>query len=197
MDLFVTRVSDFDIPDIDSIGLPIINHLKTEEKERVKAKQYSMRGKTGYHSSNDLCCRSESWSYQLKSILHMMLSDHAEKEKKSIAPLEVCRIECWGMIMREGDFSSFHNHPGSIYSGVLYLKVPKLENNEGQLVFVDPRSQIRSVRYSDQLAFHRITPKKGDAYIFPYWLDHFVDPHFSNDERISLSFNLVDLPEYF
>ncbi len=41
MDLFVTRVSDFDVPDIDSIGNPIIEHLKKEEQTRVEGKQYS------------------------------------------------------------------------------------------------------------------------------------------------------------
>ena len=47
MNLFVTQVSDFDIPDIDSIGIPIIEHVLKEEQENIKGKQYSMRGKTG------------------------------------------------------------------------------------------------------------------------------------------------------
>ena len=80
-----------------------------------------------------------------------------------------------------------------MYSGVLYLKVPKLNDKEGQLVFVDPRAQTRVGKYYDHHVFHRITPKKGDAYVFPNWLDHFVDPHFGTEERISLSFNLADM----
>ena len=73
MDLFVTRVSDFDVPDIDSIGNPIIEHLKKEEQTRVEGKQYSLRGKNGYHSRDDLCSKDEPWSPQLKGLLHMML----------------------------------------------------------------------------------------------------------------------------
>ena len=193
MDLFVTRVSDFDVPDIDSIGNPIIEHLKKEEQTREGGKQYSLRGKTGYHSRDDLCSKDEPWSPQLKGLLHMMLTEHAVKEDRAIPPVDMCRINCWGMIMREGDFSSFHNHPSAMYSGVLYLKVPKLNDKEGQLVFVDPRAQTRVGKYYDHHVFHRITPKKGDAYVFPNWLDHFVDPHFGTDERISLSFNLADM----
>ena len=100
---------------------------------------------------------------------------------------------CWAMVMRDGDYSSFHNHPSAMYSGVLYLKVPELDDGEGQLVFVDPRPQTRVGKYYDQHVYHRITPKKGDGYVFPNWLDHFVEPHFSGRERISLSFNLVDM----
>ena len=45
MELFVTRVSDFDIPDIDTIGIPIIEHVLNQEKENNKGKQYSIEVK--------------------------------------------------------------------------------------------------------------------------------------------------------
>ena len=193
MNLFVTQVSDFDIPDIDTIGIPIIEHVLNQEKEDVKGKQYSMRGRTGYHSLDDLASRNEDWSVALKNVLHAMIQEHAAKGDRAIPPAEMCRIMCWAMVMRDGDYSSFHNHPSAMYSGVLYLKVPELDDGEGQLVFVDPRPQTRVGKYYDQHVYHRITPKKGDGYVFPNWLDHFVEPHFSGRERISLSFNLVDM----
>ena len=56
MDLFVTRVSDFQIPDIHLLSDHIIPHVLEEEKtiER-RGDAYSMRGKTGYHSRDNLC----------------------------------------------------------------------------------------------------------------------------------------------
>ena len=153
-----------------------------------------MRGRTGYHSLDDLATRNEDWSVALKNVLHAMIQEHAAKGDRAIPPAEMCRIMCWAMVMRDGDYSSFHNHPSAMYSGVLYLKVPEtLEEGEGQLVFVDPRAQTRVGKYYDQNVFKRITPKKGDGYVFPNWLDHFVDPHYSGKERISISFNLVDM----
>ena len=194
MDLFVTRVSDFDIPDIDTIGIPIIEYLLEQEKGDPRGNRYSLRGKGGYHSNDNLAGMDTEWSKALKNLLHAMLTEHAAKEDRAIPPVEMCRIMCWGFILRDGDISSFHNHPSAVYSGVLYLKVPEtLEEGEGQLVFVDPRAQTRVGKYYDQNVFKRITPKKGDGYVFPNWLDHFVDPHYSGKERISISFNLVDM----
>ncbi|AMO43122.1 hypothetical protein R1080702_113 [Cyanophage S-RIM32] len=96
--------------------------------------------------------------------------------------------------MRKGDHSTFHNHPGALFSGVLYLEVPEdLGENEGQLVFVDPRGQTRVGRYYDHHVFHKITPKVGHGYVFPNWLDHYVEPHFCDGNRISISFNLMDM----
>ena len=79
MNLFVTQVSDFDIPDIDTIGIPIIEHVLNQEKEDIKGKQYSMRGRTGYHSLDDLASRNEDWSVALKNLLHAMIQEHAAK----------------------------------------------------------------------------------------------------------------------
>mgnify|MGYP005691183535 CR=1 FL=1 len=194
MDLFVTRVSDYIISDIDTLRFDIINHILNEESSAEPHKSYSMRGKTGYHSHDDLCNREESWSKDLKLLLHRMIQDHAVHSNRPVPPPNIARINCWAMIMRKGDFSSFHNHPSALFSGVLYLDVPEqLDKKEGQLVFVDPRSQTRVGRYYDHDVFKRITPKIGHGYVFPNWLDHFVDPHYCEGNRISLSFNLCDM----
>lgn len=194
MDLFVTRVSDFIIKDIDTLRFDIINHILKEENIPEEHRSYSMRGETGYHSRDDLCNRNEQWSKDLKLLLHAMLQEHAVSQDRAIPPPEISRINCWGMVMRKGDFSSFHNHPSALFSGVLYLDVPQnLGEKEGQLVFVDPRTQTRVGRYYDHHVFHRITPKIGHGYVFPNWLDHFVDPHYCEGNRISISFNLCDM----
>ena len=137
MDLFVTRVSDFIIKDIDTLRFDIINHILHEETIPEEHRSYSMRGETGYHSRDDLCNRNEQWSKDLKLLLHAMIQEHAVSQDRAIPPPEISRINCWGMVMRKGDYSSFHNHPSALFSGVLYLDVPQnLGEKEGQLVFV-------------------------------------------------------------
>lgn len=193
MDLFVTRVSDFQIPDIHLLSDHIIPHvLEEEETIERQGDAYSMRGKTGYHSKDNLCGIDAEWSENLKLVLHAMIQEHAANEGQAIPPAHLCRIACWAMIMRAGDHSVFHNHPNARYSGVLYLKVPPgLEKKEGELVFVDPRTQTRVGKYYDHHVFHRIHPVPGEGWVFPNWLDHYVEPHFCEGERISLSFNLI------
>ena len=194
MNLFSTKVSDYIIKDIDLIKNDIIEHILTEESRGIKNKQYSMRGVTGYHSDDNLCNLDFSWSKDLKLLLHTMLQEHAISVDRAIPPPNISRINCWGMIMRKGDHSTFHNHPSCLFSGVLYLDVPKkLNNNEGNLVFIDPRPQTRVGKYYDHHVFHKISPKIGYGYIFPNWLDHYVEPHFCDGNRISISFNLCDM----
>lgn len=194
MDLFVTKVSDFIIKDIDTIRHDIIDYVLKQESESPSIGQYSMRGPTGYHSSDDLCSLEEDWSKDLKLLLHRMITEHAVSQDRAIPPPELSKINCWGMVMREGDHSVFHNHPSCLYSGVLYLEVPKdLDDREGQLVFVDPRTQTRVGKYYDHTVYYKITPKIGHGFVFPNWLDHYVEPHFCEGNRISISFNLADM----
>ena len=191
MDLFVTKVSDYVITDIDIIRHDIINYILHQESENPTKGQYSMRGPTGYHSSDDLCFLEESWSEDLKLLIHRMLTEHAVSEDRAIPPLELCRINCWGMVMRQGAQAVFHNHPSCLYTGVLDVDVPHhLGEKEGQLVFVDPRTQTRVGKYYNHQVYHKITPKIGHAFVFPNWLDHYVEAHFCDGNRISLSFNL-------
>ena len=193
MDLFVTKVSDFIIKDIDTIRHDIINYVLEQESSAPEHGQYSMRGNTGYHSTDDLCNLDTQWSKDLKLLLHRMLSEHAVSRDRAIPPPEISRINCWGMVMRKGDHSVFHNHPSCLFSGVLYLEVPEALEKEGQLVFVDPRTQTRVGKYYDHTVYHKITPKIGHAYVFPNWLDHYVEPYFCEGNRISISFNLADM----
>lgn len=194
MDLFITKVSDFIIKDIDTIRHDIINYVLQQESESPGNSQYSMRGSSGYHSTDDLCNLEENWSNDLKLLLHRMLTEHAVSNDRAIPPPHISRINCWGMVMRKGDHSVFHNHPSCLYSGVLYLDVPEnLNPKEGQLVFVDPRTQTRVGRYYSHSVYQKITPKIGHAFVFPNWLDHYVEPHFCDGNRISVSFNLADM----
>jgi uncharacterized protein (TIGR02466 family) len=46
----------------------------------------------------------------------------------------------------------------------------------------------RSCLVSDEYFSHQ--PKVGELLLFPSWLPHFVLPNTSNEERISVSFNI-------
>lgn len=92
--------------------------------------------------------------------------------------------ELWGNINTYRDFNAAHTHSG-ILSGVFYLQVPK---NSGRLILTDPavRSEGKFITNSD----YPIYPEPAACILFPSWLEHYVEPNLSNDERISLSFNI-------
>ena len=101
----------------------------------------------------------------------------------------------WANINPPGGMNRAHQHPNSLWSGVLY-KAPK---NSGHLKIDDPRSsaamldQTKRKRTSTSRLFREThyEPVAGRCIMFPSWLMHCVDPNESNDIRISVSFNFL------
>jgi len=96
----------------------------------------------------------------------------------------------WGNINPKGGFNFTHVHPSGWLSGVYYIQLPE-KNNE--IVFQDPRSSRmmdfqRSSLIKDEYFSHY--PKVGELLLFPSWLPHFVTPNTSEQNRISISFNV-------
>ncbi|HEV7122700.1 MAG TPA: TIGR02466 family protein [Rhodanobacter sp.] len=102
------------------------------------------------------------------------------------------QLQSWINLHDRGGFNFLHVHEGSLLSGCFYLSVPE---GSGKLVFRDPRpgvihGYIKGAvpnGYSDV----RLAPAPGLLVLFPCWMEHFVEPHESNEPRISISFNAV------
>jgi hypothetical protein len=69
---------------------------------------------------------------------------------------------------------------------VVWLQVPE---NSGRLVLINPavRSDSRLLRSPN----YPITPKRMGCIIWPSWLEHYVEINHSNQERVSISFNMT------
>ena len=96
----------------------------------------------------------------------------------------------WGNINPKGGFNFTHVHPSGWLSGVYYIQLPE---NNNEIVFQDPRSSRmmdfqRSSLIKDEYFSHY--PKVGELLLFPSWLPHFVTPNTSEQNRISISFNV-------
>lgn len=96
----------------------------------------------------------------------------------------------WGNINPKGGFNFTHVHPSGWLSGVYYIQLPEANN---EIVFQDPRPARmmdfqRSSLITDEYFSHR--PKVGELLLFPSWLPHFVSPNTSDQNRISISFNV-------
>jgi len=89
----------------------------------------------------------------------------------------------WGNINRYKDYNGAHTHEGVI-SGVFYLKVPE---NSGRLILCNPA--VRSHNSLLKSNNYPIMPGNLACILFPSWLEHYVEPNMSEEERISISFN--------
>ncbi len=93
-------------------------------------------------------------------------------------------VEMWAMVNDKRSYNAHHIHEG-ILSGVFYLQVPQ---DSGRLILCNPavRSHSHPIRNKD----YPIQPERLALILFPSWLEHYVEPSNSDDERISISFNI-------
>lgn len=103
----------------------------------------------------------------------------------------------WININKKDNYNVSHNHPNSIISGVFWVKTPE---NCGLLKFENPNNFVEDVliqkvdkdlakkyNYSDSFQF---VPQEGTLVLFPSHLHHSVEPNQSDEDRISIAFNL-------
>ncbi|MBR8845240.1 MULTISPECIES: putative 2OG-Fe(II) oxygenase [unclassified Pseudoalteromonas] len=119
------------------------------------------------------------------------ISNFILKNKKKVNhTLELKQM--WANINKSGDWNSPHNHldsknenakPG--WSGVLYLNIEESKMDSGGdliLFFINEKNIVD--RY-----FHK--PKQNQMILFSSDTLHMVTPNKSNEDRISIAFNLV------
>jgi uncharacterized protein (TIGR02466 family) len=100
---------------------------------------------------------------------------------------------CWANVLAKGAAHKAHSHPNNYLSGVYYVRTHPGTNT---LNFHDPRSQTGIIRppvveliaeNTDQVV---VSVANGTLLIFPSYLQHSVDANASDEERISISFNI-------
>jgi uncharacterized protein (TIGR02466 family) len=92
--------------------------------------------------------------------------------------------QSWINVNGKGDLNNIHDHEGCYLSGCVYLQVPE---HSGRLVFHNP--MLTKYLLNDKQK--DIEPEDGMIIFFPDWLLHSVTENFSNDNRISIAFNIL------
>jgi len=101
---------------------------------------------------------------------------------------------CWATVLSKGALHKAHSHPNNFLSGVYYVRV---QPGADTINFHDPRRQTYVIRppvveltaeNTDQVVV-RVT--NGTLLLFPSYLEHSVDGNMSEEERISISFNIM------
>jgi hypothetical protein len=100
----------------------------------------------------------------------------------------------WVNYMTKFESNPLHGHDGAL-SFVIFIEIPKglkkenkinkSDSNPGGLNFIN---ELSSNKYN--ITFQKFLPEKGDFFIFPASLQHFVNHFQSEGERISVSGNL-------
>ena len=144
----------------------------------------------GWHSSRNMHLKKE-YLPLIDELMTMQkeiyLDQHLDREPKI--------GNMWANINYKEGYNRTHTHPNSVWSGVYYVKTSK---NSGNLYLEDPRpgSTLIYPKYKPnnkrELWKHvSYTPKNNRIIMFPGWLPHGVESNFSDDIRISVSFNFI------
>ena len=106
----------------------------------------------------------------------------------------------WFTKIEKEQYSDFHNHKNSFYSGVYYHD--EYSNNPARILIANPLSNLSDfwitptefvIQNSDDWHF---IPTKGLLLLFPSYLRHKVEMNHEDDIRYSLAFNIVPIGEY-
>ena len=94
----------------------------------------------------------------------------------------------WFSLFQKGNYAHIHKHGFSDISGVYYYRT---NGSDGDIFFETPVTETGCSKFwmNHSLTFS-IPPEKGLIILFPGWLSHGVRTNTTDNQRISLSFNI-------
>jgi uncharacterized protein (TIGR02466 family) len=101
---------------------------------------------------------------------------------------------CWANVLAKGAAHKMHSHPNNFLSGAYYVRT---HPGADSINFHDPRPQRRVItppvmeltaENTDQVV---VRVANGTLLLFPAYLEHSVGANTSEEERISVSFNVM------
>jgi uncharacterized protein (TIGR02466 family) len=160
-----------------------------EYQSKTESVIYSNRGE-GWQSPGNFYLQESFYEYKNYILNNALQALSCYNRKFNLANM-------WININGRESHNITHCHPSAILAGVLWVKISE---NCGDLVFDNPKTfdehtLIESIdknigrdrHYSNAFVF---TPQEGTIVLFPAHLYHHVEPNKSNEDRISIAFNL-------
>ena len=187
INLFPSVIHQFDVNGFNEIQDELIDFVyNMREKDPVG---HTISNRRGWQSS---CFSIDNEDDVLKKFLTNCLAEFPPI-KKSVRLF----VSAWVTINPPEAFNMKHNHPTSDLSGVLWIKSQK---DCGNIIFDSPRSFATHQEiecYNEDFKennnyFHSFSfnPIAGRLIVFPSHLEHHVDFNESEEDRISVSFNI-------
>lgn len=185
-DLFPTRIWQARVPSLR----PRFDEW-IAEVARLRAASPKPAGRTNRHgwNSEDMAVLERPVFAALRDSVRAACASALREMGVAGLPFD---LQSWVNLHDRGGFNFLHVHEGCLLSGSFYLKVPP---GSGRFVFRDPRPGVVHgyVKgavpngYSDI----QLTPEAGLLVLFPCWMEHYVEPHDSDEPRIVVAFNAL------
>jgi uncharacterized protein (TIGR02466 family) len=193
--LFYTPLLRFRLPDHAALDAAL---LAEGARLRGDSPGVTKSNRGGWHSEGNLFDDPADPIQALRQacVLAVMEAIRAVTTKVDPESLEM-KLFAWMNVNPTGGFNAPHTHPGAHWSGVYYVRQPRVDDgisggNSGMIEFLDPRSDLPNWRILQSRAFRlkrKIRPEAGEIVLFPSYLVHWVYPNETGGERVTIAFN--------
>ncbi len=192
--LFSCPIVKFTVSDHEQLNKLIASEARSWRKD-AHGVNVSNKGDS-WHSPDGLMSRPEPGFSKISKMFPIAASTYAQQigAKINIASYEF-EANAWVNINKKGGFNSIHTHGRFHISGVYYVKQPAVKSGEsGMIEFVNSRFDHHIYQELNSNAFApkvSMRPKAGEMIVFPSTLLHSVYPNDSEEERITIAWNLI------
>jgi len=185
-DLWPTRIWAFELSDVDEYVNGWLTSVKKLRAQEPTKPRYSMRG--GWHSDRTLFADPV---FRPLAVASRAAFHEVFKKMEPLAGFRF-RLEAWSNIQDKGGVNVAHTHANCLLSACYYLEAAA---GAGEIVFRDPRVGAVMTGFPGRglncPRDFKMRPKNGTLVIFPNWLEHYVEPHTGDFERVSIAMNAV------
>ena len=190
--VFPTIVHGIEVENFKDIRDDLIDFVYSEQKKDLDGLHLSNQG-GGWHSNNTYHFHENI----LNKVVTDTVSNYFRDNPVFVSKLTYALTGLWMNINPTGASNKAHMHPGSHLSAAFWIKLPK---DSGGISFQNGLSfncfnelMVYSNEFKEEMKLfqnYALFPGEGAMVLFPSSLYHYVEPNKSDEDRISVSFNL-------
>jgi len=194
MPIYYTPLWQSEYPDFEEEKETLLKTLK-EFKEQTPTKETPRSNIAGYQSPSTLQ-QLEELRPVFEYICQMAFKASADLD---FVECDIALTEAWLNVNDSRQCMNSEHVHGEVFSGVFYLQAP---DGSGKLTISNPGINrmwdgCGLVSQKNQFTGEciRIEPVEGNIILFPSYIPHSVETNDHDEERISISFNIIALPK--
>ncbi|HSG34346.1 MAG TPA: TIGR02466 family protein [Sphingomonadaceae bacterium] len=196
--LFPTPLLKFQISDAERINAALLDEIAERQGKEPGVLRSNYKG---WHSELDFFARKEPAHVELSSAIASAVQVAMKRVAGKTAQLDRVHLQIsgWINVNPTGAYNNPHDHSGAFWSGSYYVRnnQPKGKGDvAGAIAFIDCRSPPAGSALIKAPALqtgYTANPKAGELLIFPGTLKHWVHPNLSEEDRVSVAFNVFVL----
>lgn len=190
--LFYSPLSVFELEGAETMNEQL---LAEAEARRAVSPGLGRSNWQGWHSEDDFFERSEPGSLALRTHILQAVQACTQNAAPNFDFFKYAiQAEGWINVLGRAGLNTPHDHPAWVWSGCYYVSVPEGDKElSGSIEFFDTRTNVRTLTVEGAACFASkfvMKPKAGMLLMFPSYLRHWVYPNDSDEERVTIAFNV-------